>query len=57
MLHAEARNIIDTLNSVKWDDDTVLDAIECLKRIRTPTMRDIARVVLAEKHRREHQND
>jgi hypothetical protein len=48
VIPAEARNIIDTLESVKHDDDTVLDAIECLSRVVSPSMRDRGRVLVAQ---------
>jgi hypothetical protein len=47
MIPAEARNVIDTLGSIKHTEDNVLDAIDCLNRVVSPSQRDRNRVQVA----------
>jgi len=49
MIPAEARAIIDQLSNIKRSKDEILDAVECLSRIVSPSARDRQRVALATK--------
>jgi hypothetical protein len=49
MIPAEARNILDTISSIKHSRDTILDAMECLSRMSSPSDRDRNRVLKATK--------
>lgn len=54
MIPAEARNIIDNLHAVKTDKETILDAVDCLSRIVSPSQRDRTRVARATEFLKEH---
>lgn len=48
MIPVEARNVIDTINSIQHSGDLILDAIECLSRVVSPSQRDRTRVAVAQ---------
>jgi hypothetical protein len=56
MIPAEARLIVDNLSNVKTDREIILDAIDCLTRIVSPSMRDRTRVAKATEHLKEKTN-
>lgn len=47
MIPAEARNVVDTLSTIKHCEEHILDAIDCLNRIVSPSQRDRTRVQVA----------